>query len=101
MNLEVKMHNGNILVKELIDDIKVNGVMTSYDVDNPYMFCDVIKISNEAAENLSCDINDILVIKRHAKEEFVSGLYFIHWKDVRCALSKEEYSKMILEGVSF
>lgn len=101
MDLKMRMHNGNILVKEIIDDIKVNGVMTSYDVDNPYMFCEIIKISDEAVENLLCDANDILVIKRHAKEEFVSGLYFIHWKDVRCAMSSDEYNKMISEGISF
>ena len=38
--------------------------------------------------------NDILVIKRYAKEEYLPGQYFISLKDVRGKMSKEAYSKM-------
>ena len=35
----------------------------------------------------------------YGKEEYLSGLFFISWKDVRCSISSREYEKMINEGM--
>ena len=101
MNIDTIVLNDNIIVKELYDDIPVNGVMTSYDSDSPFMFCKILGISEQAKINLNLDGDEILVIKRYGKEEYLSGLFFISWKDVRCSISSREYEKMINEGTSF
>lgn len=99
MNIDVL--NDNIMVKELYDDFKVNEVLNAYDEDAPYMICEIVGISEEAKEKLELDTEDILVIKRYAKEEFVSGLYFISWKDVRAKISKEKYKDILDKGIIF
>ena len=101
MNIDIKTVNDNIIVKEIYEDIIINGVLTSYDEDSPYMFCEVVNLSQEASDNLSISIGDILVIKRYAKEEFITGLYFISWKDVRCIFSKQDFENILKEGISF
>ena len=43
----------NILVSELEDDLLMsNGVVTSYDSDSPYMFCEIKNISEQAMYDL-------------------------------------------------
>lgn len=101
MNIKIKTVNDNIVVKEIYDDIKINGILTAYDEDSPYMFCEVVDFSLDAVSALKFNKGDILVIKRYAKEEFITGLYFISWKDVRCVISKESFEKLLSEGVSF
>ena len=49
--------------------------------------------NNEDAKKYFTNDN-ILVIKRYAKEEYLPGQYFISLKDVRGKMSKEAYSKM-------
>lgn len=90
--MKIKLFNDNILVTELSDDLVVNGVVSMYDSDNPYMFCKIVALSDEASVNI--DINDILVIKRYAKEEYLPGYYFISYKDVRGSLTEEEYNSL-------
>ena len=101
MNINITTVNDNIIVKEIYDDIKVNGILTAYDEDSPYMFCEVVDFSLASAGTLGINKGDVLVIKRYAKEEFITGLYFISWKDVRCVISKESFEKLLDEGVSF
>lgn len=93
--------NDNILIKELYDDIKVNGVLTSYDEDSPYMFGEVISISPTSKETLGIFVGDIVVIKRYAKEEYLSGSFFISHKDVRLVMAKEDYKELINNGIEF
>lgn len=101
MNIDINMLNCNILVSEITEEILVNGVMTIYDSESPYMFCKIIKMSDEARKELNLLDNDILVIKRYAKEEFISGLYFISWKDVRCKISEDDFKNVLSEGITF
>lgn len=101
MNIETVLDNDNILVKELFNDIPINGVMTSYDTDSPFMFCEIIGVSDTAKASLNLNGDEVLVIKRYAKEEYLSGLYFISWKDVRCHLTRESYDLMIDKGINF
>lgn len=89
-----ELKNDNIIVRELFDDIVVNGVSTPTDQDSPYMFCEVVESSVEDIKK-----EDILVIRRYAKEEFITGLFFISPKDIRCRVSKEYYNMLINEGV--
>lgn len=92
MDLDLKMLNSNILVTELTDDLMVNGVVTIYDQDNPYM---IAKVVNRDNLTHTVDVGDIIVIKRYAKEEFLPGYYFISDKDVRCIISKEQYNNFL------
>ena len=101
MNVNVKSVNDNIIVKEIYNDIAVNGILTAYDQDSPYMFCEVVDLSDNAKDNLGIESGDILVIKRYAKEEFVTGLYFTSWKDVRCVFTKEMFDIVLRDGVIF
>ena len=91
--LSMYMLNDNILVTELTDDLMLNGVVTIYDSDNPYMFGEVKDVANEI-DNI--EVGDIVVIKRYAKEEFLPGYYFISNKDIRCKMPKEEYEKLLV-----
>ena len=93
-NENVQLENNNIIVKELYDDIKINGIMQSYDQDSPFMFCSVVCSDDY-------DEGEILVVKRYAKEEFVSGLFFVHNDDVRLSLSQEDYDKILEEGIKY
>lgn len=79
------LNEDNLLVEELSDDIVFNGIRTMYDADNPYMFCRVVDSSIDKYVK-----GDILVIKRYAKEEFISGYYFISPKDVRTKVNYYE-----------
>ena len=83
------LNGDNLLVEELTDDIRFNGVNNVYDADNPYMFCKVV-----ASPSTDYVVGDILVIKRYAKEEFISGYYFISPKDVRTKV--KYYEEMIV-----
>lgn len=91
----MELFNDNIIVKELQDDaLMVNGTAVMYDQDSPYMFCEVICLSDEASKYISKD--DVLVIKRYAKEEYLPGQYFVSFKDVRGKMTLDEYNKMCL-----
>ena len=63
-----------------------------YDSDSPYMFCRIVEMSDEANSLFNKD--SILIIKRYAKEEYISGYYFISLKDVRGFMSEEEYKSV-------
>lgn len=92
--MKLHLFNDNILITELQDDIITNGVITKYDPDSPYMFCEVQQISDDAKQN-NINEGDILVIKRYAKEEYLPGSYFISFKDVRGSISRDDYNKLI------
>lgn len=95
--ISINLMNDNIVVSELSDDIFVNGTLARYDSDNPYMFCKVEAISEEAKSHFS-DIDlstNVIVIKRYAKEEYLPGYYFISFKDVRGIIPAEDYERMI------
>lgn len=98
------IEGNNILVEELCDDIVSEGIVTRYDPDSPYMFCKIVTISEEAQKALGI-INfkeeNILVIKRYAKEEFIDKTYFIDSKDVRAVIDNETYNKILKEGLEW
>lgn len=91
MDKGIELLGDNILVEELTDDLVVNGVITAYDSDNPYMFCRVVNVSKDVN---AITIGNILVIKRYAKEEFLPGYYFISSKDVRCIVDEDFYESL-------
>ena len=93
------LQGDNILVRELQDDLKINGVVSIYDGDNPYMFCEILNASDEAKSNLKLEdiTKSVLVIKRYAKEEYIGDTYFISYKDVRAILNIDDYNKMLEE----
>ena len=91
MSLGIELLGDNILVEELTDDLIINGVVTVYDSDNPYMFCKVVNVSDKV-EGIKA--GNILVIKRYAKEEFLPGYYFISSKDVRCIVDNGFYESL-------
>ena len=83
----------NLLVSELQDDLLFNGTVVRYDQDNPYMFCKILNMSEEASKLFN--LEDVVVIKRYAKEEYLPGTYFISFKDVRGTLSMKEYLELV------
>ena len=91
--MNINLYGDNILVSELTDDLFINGLLVMYDKDNPYMFCKVEALSYEADKTISK--NDILVIKRYAKEEYLPGYYFVSLKDVRGSITSSEYNKLL------
>lgn len=93
--LDITLLYENILVSELTDDLEVDGVPLMYDSDNPYMFCNIVNMSPEAYKQLGCSYDDVLVIKRYAKEEYLPGYYFISSKDVRGIIQREKYTSMV------
>ena len=48
--MNIVLFNDNILVNELQDDLVANGTVVRYDSDSPYMFSEVLVVSNEANE---------------------------------------------------
>ena len=48
--MNIVLFNDNILVNELQDDVVANGTVVRYDPDSPYMFSEVLVVSNEAHE---------------------------------------------------
>lgn len=89
----MRLLGDNILVSELQDDLLYNGTVVRYDQDNPYMFCKILCLSDTASDIFS--LEDVIIIKRYAKEEYLPGTYFISLKDVRGTLSYGEYLKLI------
>lgn len=88
--MDICLYNDNILVEELQDDLMISGTMLRYDQDSPYMFCRVLSVSDEARDK-GISLENVLVIKRYAKEEYLPGQYFISYKDVRGSILKEDY----------
>ena len=70
--MNIVLFNDNILVNELQDDLVANGTVVRYDPDSPYMFSEVLVVSNEANEK-GINVGDVVVIKRYAKEEYLHG----------------------------
>ena len=97
MNIKFNAVNDNILVKEKDADIKINGIVQFNDGDSPYMFCEVLEVSPEIV--LDIKKGDILVIRRYGKEEFIGGIYFVSYKDVRCIIEQEEFNKLCNIGL--
>ena len=93
--MNIVLFNDNILVNELQDDLVANGTVVRYDPDSPYMFSEVLVVSNEANEK-GINVGDVVVIKRYAKEEYLPGQYFVSFKDVRGKMTLDEYNKMCL-----
>lgn len=97
----MKLLGTNILVKELTDNIVVDGIATRHDYDSNEMFCEVIKMSEEAKEYLYSDGKhtqksaNIVVISRMTKSEFIGSLFFISYKDIRLIMDTEAYKKII------
>lgn len=99
MNVEFGIVNDNILIREKYVDIKINDIPQMIDEDAPFMFCEVLEASYDSKEALDISKGDIVIIKRYGKEEFLSGLFFISHKDVRCIIKPDEFNKLINEGL--
>jgi hypothetical protein len=92
MDIKVKLKNKNIIVSELTDDLYVDNIVLMYDDESPYMFCKVKSVDSSITD---IEVGDILVVRRYAKEEFISNLYFVAEQDVRCIIKEEEYERLI------
>lgn len=90
--------NDIIMVSEIQENLRHNGIVLGYDTDSPYMFCRVISYSDKANKELNIEKDDIMVIKRYAKEEYLPGLYFISYQDVRAVIKdKQKFLDMIVD----
>ena len=94
-----RLLNGNILVEEIYDDIKIDNIVTAYDGDSFSMFCRVISLDNTVEAELDIHIGDVVVIKRYAKEEFIGDYFFISSKDVRCVINENNYRELVSQGI--
>ena len=83
-------------VKELVKDIKVDGLLQKYDDSNPYMFAEII----EAEENVTNKLATygyldelVLVFKRPAKIPFIDS-YLVSFKDIIGVMEKDEFKEL-------
>ena len=79
--MNIVLFNDNILVNELQDDLVANGTVVRYDPDSPYMFSEVLVVSNEANEK------GIKVITH--EESYTSGCSFLDMEEI----CKNTYNK--------
>jgi hypothetical protein len=107
----MKLLNDNILVTEIVKDLKVGSIIMNQDDSTAYMFCKVVCISDEALDfickeytdkksnivydelNIYDELNSgelILIIRRSAKDPFIGNQFFISYKDLRGIITKEE-----------
>lgn len=84
-----------LLVKELIKDIKINGLIQKYDDSSDFMFVQVIEIGEglqDKPEYQNIE-NLVLVLKRIAKIPFIES-YFINEEDILAVMSKDEFEEL-------
>lgn len=101
----MKLLNDNILVTEIVKDLKVGSIIMNQDDSTAYMFCKVVCISDEALDFICKEYTDkksnivydelnsgelILIIRRSAKDPFIGNQFFISYKDLRGIITKEE-----------
>jgi hypothetical protein len=101
----MKLLNDNILVTEIVKDLKVGSIVMNQDDSTAYMFCKVVCISDEALDFICKEYTDkksnivydelnsgelILIIRRSAKDPFIGNQFFISYKDLRGIITKEE-----------
>ena len=85
----------NLYVKELIKDLKVDGLVQKYDDNSDFMFVKIIEVGKEIENKVEYQDkeNTVLVLKRIAKIPFISG-YFINEEDILAILTKEEFEAL-------
>ena len=93
----MRVISDNILVKELKDNFFIEGVLTVYDADSPYMFARIVDLSKEAKETLEIENEEdtVLELKRYAKEPTPGDMYYVSYKDVRALYSLKEYQERV------
>lgn len=102
--------NNFIKVKELTDNLEIDGILEKYDSTSPYMFCKIVDLDKEALNKLehTADIhgnmlsmsnifnNSVIVAKRVTKVRGLDG-YYIQLQDVIEIMSKETYNKYVVK----
>lgn len=101
--------NKYIKVKELTDNLEIDGIVEKYDDTSPYMFCKIL----DADADVVCQLEhlknihgeeiglhnlyqSILVVKRVTKVRGFNG-YYIQLQDVIEIIDKETYNKYIVK----
>ena len=103
--------NNYIKVKELTDNLEMDGMIEKYDDTSPYIYAKIIDADINAIEKLTMvqelsgrtfTMNDllnkcVLVFKRVTKIRGFNGLY-VQLSDLIEIISKEEYEKYVYRG---
>ncbi|MBQ2639165.1 MAG: hypothetical protein IJF92_00145 [Bacilli bacterium] len=101
--------NNYIKVKELTDNMQVDGMLEKYDDTSPYMFCKIIDIDADALNKITSKTDmhnnqismsqlfkSVIVVKRVTKIRGFKG-YYIQLSDIIEIIPSEEYDKYVFK----
>lgn len=99
--------NNYIKVKELTDNMQIDGMLEKYDDTSPYMFCKIIDIDADALNRITSKTDmhnnqismsklfqSVIVVKRVTKIRGFKG-YYIQLSDIIEIIPEEEYKKYV------
>nr|DAG51215.1 MAG TPA: hypothetical protein [Caudoviricetes sp.] len=98
----MRLLNRYLKVKELTDNLEIDGIVRKYDDTSPFMYakieaidpnCRLAKECPDVAENPA---NYVVVFKRATKFPILDG-FCLHEDDILMALTNEEYSKYVYQ----
>lgn len=86
-----------IQVKELKDDVYVDGLLQKYDDSSPYIFAEIIEAESNIYDKLSDygDIDDLIVIFRRPNKLPFLDTFFVSNEDIIAVMTREEYNSLI------
>ena len=90
------MLNDSLLVKEVVKETQVNGIIMKADDDNQYMFVKVIDSNDDFKKKIGDEnvYNNVFIIRRVAKLPFLLDKYIINTKDIIGYMSEDEFNKI-------
>ena len=89
-----------ILVKELTDDMMIDGLLEKYDDNSPFIHAKVIEASRDFLYRLNEEYpsqDAVILFSRPNKIPYL-GYLLVHEADIIATMSKEEYEKRIRGG---
>lgn len=98
--------NNYIKVKELTNNLLINDILEKYDDTSPYMFAEIIDMSQEVASLLSSKTGlevhqlwnkSVIVVKRVTKVKGFLG-YYVQVSDLIEVINRETYNKYVYNG---
>ena len=90
-----------ILVKELTDDMMIDGLLEKYDDNSPFIHATIVEANKDFLtkinETYSSQSNAVLLFSRPNKIPYL-GYLIVHEADLISTMSKEEYERRIRGG---
>lgn len=90
-----------ILVKELTDDMMIDGLIEKYDDNSPFIHAKIIEATDKFIQDISLEYSSlgdcVVLFSRPNKIPYLGNL-LVHEADLIATMSKEEYEKRIRGG---